>query len=48
MMSEEEIRDIIGKLDDKSVKAVMAVFKTQYAGKADMGLVSRIAKTYQA
>ncbi len=47
MMSEEEIRAVIEKLDDHSIKSVMTEFKTNYAGKADMGLVSRIAKEYQ-
>ena len=47
MMSEEEIRKVIESLADKSIKSVMVEFKTKYAGKADMGLVSRIAKSYQ-
>ncbi len=47
MMSEEEIKKVIEGLDDKSIKSVMVEFKTKYAGKADMGLVSRIAKNYQ-
>ena len=47
MMSEEEIRKVIEGLEDKSIKSVMVEFKTKYNGKADMGLVSRIAKTYQ-
>ncbi len=47
MMSEEEIRIVIEGLEDKSIKAVMVKFKTEYAGKADMGLVSRIAKEFQ-
>lgn len=47
MMSEEEIRIVIEGLEDKSIKAVMVKFKTEYAGKADMSLVSRIAKEYQ-
>ncbi len=47
MMSEEEIRTVIEGLEDKSIKAVMVKFKTEYAGKADMGLVSRIAKEFQ-
>ncbi|MFA6829479.1 MAG: GatB/YqeY domain-containing protein [Bacilli bacterium] len=48
MMSEEEIRKVIEGLEDKSLKSVMVAFKTNYAGKADMSLVSRIAKSYQA
>lgn len=47
MMSEEEIKNVIDGLEDKSIKSVMVEFKTKYAGKADMGLVSRIAKSYQ-
>ncbi len=47
MMSEEEIRAVIEKLEDRSIKSVMTEFKTNYAGKADMSLVSRIAKEYQ-
>ena len=47
LMSEEEIRNVIDGLDDRSVKNVMVTFKTKYAGKADMSTVSRIAKTYQ-
>lgn len=48
MMSEEEIKAVIEGLEDKSIKNIMVVFKTQYNGKADMGLVNKIAKTYQA
>lgn len=47
LMSEEEIRKVIDSLPDKSIKNVMVTFKTSYAGKADMGLVSKIARTYQ-
>lgn len=47
MMSEEEIKAVIDKLADHSIKAIMVEFKTNYAGKADMGLVSKIAKEYQ-
>jgi uncharacterized protein YqeY len=48
LMSEADIRKVIEGLADKSIKAIMVEFKTKYAGKADMGLVSRIAKDYQA
>lgn len=41
MLSEEEIRNIIAGLEDKSVPAVMKHFKTNYAGKVDMGLVNK-------
>ncbi len=43
-MSEEEIRKIIGTLPDKTLPSVMKHFKTNYAGKVDMGLVSKIAR----
>ncbi len=46
-MSEEEIKAVIEGLADHSIKNVMVVFKTKYAGKADRGLVSKIAKSYQ-
>ena len=44
MMSEEEIRKIVDSLEDKSMPAVMKHFKTNYAGKVDMGLVSKIVR----
>ncbi len=47
MMDEAEIRDVISKLEDKSIKNIMMTFKSQYAGKADMSLVSKIAKDFQ-
>lgn len=43
-LSEEEIRNIILGLEDKSIGNVMKHFKTNYQGKCDMGLVSKIAK----
>ena len=48
MMSEDEIRAIIEKLEDKSIKNIMPLFKNEYAGKVDMSLVSKIAKEYQS
>ena len=45
MMSEEEIKNIILKLDDKSVPNVMKHFKMNYAGKVDMGLVGKVLKS---
>lgn len=45
MLSEEEIKDIILKLDDKSIPSVMKHFKANYAGKCDMGLVQKVLKT---
>ena len=47
MLNEEEIKAIIEKLDDKSIPNVMRHFKTNYAGKCDMSLVSKLAKQYQ-
>lgn len=47
MMSEGEVRKAIDGLADKSIRNIMVVFKTQYAGKADMSMVSKIAKDYQ-
>lgn len=44
MLSEEEIKNIIAGLDDKSLPAVMKHFKANYAGKVDMGLVNKIAR----
>ena len=45
MMSEEEIRNEISKLEDKSIPSVMKHFKMNFAGKLDMGLVNKIAKS---
>lgn len=44
MLSEDEIRNIINGLLDKSIPAVMKYFKENYAGKCEMGKVSQIAK----
>jgi len=44
MMGEEEIKAIIASLPDKSMPSVMKHFKENYAGKVDMGLVSKIAR----
>lgn len=44
MLSETEIRNIISTLEDKSIPTVMKHFKTNYAGKVDMGMVNRIAR----
>ena len=45
-LSVEEIKDIISKLDDKSIPSVMKYFKANYQGKCDMGLVSKTAKEF--
>ena len=44
LMSEEEIRNIISSLEDKSIPSVMKHFKMNYDGKVDMSLVSKIAR----
>lgn len=44
MMTEEEIMAVINSLEDKSIPSVMKHFKANYAGKADMSLVSKIAR----
>ena len=44
LLSEEEIRNIIAGLPDKSVPFVMKYFKAEYAGKVDMKLVGEILK----
>ncbi|MCI7788832.1 MAG: GatB/YqeY domain-containing protein [Candidatus Enterosoma sp.] len=45
--NEDEIKAVIEGLEDRSIKNVRVVFKTKYAGKADRGLVSKIARSYQ-
>ena len=45
MMSAEEIRAEIMKLDDKSVPNVMKHFKANFAGKCDMRDVQSVLKT---
>lgn len=47
MLNESEISSIIEGLSDKSIPSVMKHFKTNYAGKCDMSMVSRLAKQYQ-
>ena len=42
-LTEEEIREIINKLDDKSMPSIMKHFKQNYLGKCDMKLVNKIA-----
>ncbi len=44
MLSEEEIKNIILSLDDKSIPSVMKHFKANYAGQVDMSLVNKIAR----
>lgn len=45
MMSEDEIRAEIMKLDDKSVPSVMKHFKANFAGKCDMRQVQAVLKS---
>jgi uncharacterized protein YqeY len=44
MLSEEEIKNIINSLEDKSIGAVMKYFKQNYAGKCDMGMVNKVLR----
>ncbi len=44
MMSEDEIRAEINKLEDKSIGAVMKHFSANFKGKVDMSLVNKIAR----
>lgn len=44
-LSEQEIRDIIASLEDKSVPSVMKHFKTNYAGQVDMSLVNSVLRS---
>lgn len=44
MLSEEEIRNIISVLEDKTIPSVMRHFKTNYNGKCDMKVVSTVLK----
>ena len=45
MLSEEEIRVEISKLEDKSMPSIMKHFKVNFDGQVDMGLVNKIART---
>ena len=44
MLSEEEIKNIIATMEDKSIPSVMKHFKANYAGKVDMAMVNKIAR----
>ncbi len=44
MLSEDEIRAEIAKLEDKSIPSVMKHFKANFAGKVDMALVNKVAR----
>lgn len=45
MLSQEEIIAVINSLPDKSIPTIMKHFKTEYAGKVDMGIVNKIARS---
>ena len=44
-LSEEEIKNIISSLEDKSVPSVMKHFKMNYAGQVDMSLVNSVLRS---
>ena len=44
MMSDEEIKEVIMSLDDKTIPSVMKYFKTNYNGKCDMRKVQEVLK----
>ncbi len=44
MLSEEEIKNIISSLEDKSIPSVMKHFKANYAGQVDMSLVNKVLR----
>lgn len=44
MLSDDEIKEIIMSLDDKSIPAVMKHFKQNYNGKCDMRKVQEVLK----
>ena len=46
MLSEDKIREIISSLEDKTLPSIMKHFKINYQGKADMKVVSTIAKEF--
>ena len=45
MLSEEEIKNIILTLEDKSIPSVMKHFKQNYPSNCDMGLVNKALKS---
>ena len=45
LMSEDEIKAEILKLEDKTIPSVMKHFKTNFAGKCDMGLVNKVLRS---
>lgn len=47
LMSEDEIKEIISNLADKTMPNIMKHFRLNFAGKCDMSLVSKLAKELQ-
>jgi len=47
LMSEDEIKEVINSLEDKSVPSVMKHFKANYAGKCDMKLVNQVLAQFK-
>lgn len=45
MLTEEEIKAEISKLNDKSIPSIMRHFKENFQGKVEMSLVSKVAKS---
>lgn len=45
MLTEDEIKEKINLLEDKSMKSIMGYFKTNYPGQVDMSVVSKIARS---
>lgn len=45
MLSEEEVKEVINSLADKSIPSIMKHFKANYAGKVDMGVVNKVARS---
>ena len=46
-LTEEEIKEIINSLEDKSMPNIMKHFKQNYLGKCDMKLVNKLANEYK-
>lgn len=46
-LTEEEIREIINSLENKSMPSIMKHFKQNYLGKCDMKLVNKLANEYK-
>ena len=46
MLTEEEVVSIVSSLEDKSLPNIMKYFKSNYAGKCDMGIVNKVAKSF--